>query len=264
MFIIISIPLSLPKSCISTHTRLLQMLLAAVRLGEPSTGYAEVQLMEFIPGVDYIKIFHFLRRCPSKLSGCTPSISKQELSSLLRLAQSDRECKSIRYAVYKASGVSVTQARKHFGFENMSERGRKVEEALSSAQAIREYVESLSNTQEQAMLKSFGIYPSGSGSDSESESDFEGVENESEPIQSTLTSLPSNQELLQILKNLQFNWFEFVCRVSESCKCDSEDDECFVNTPESVYPRLIASDIPKHQKELLSQSHEAFVTDSLL
>lgn len=182
--------------------RLLQMPLAAVRLGEPSTGYAEVQLMEFIPGVDYIKIFHFLRGCPSKLSGCTPSISKQELSSLLRLAQSDREHESIRYTVYKASGVSVTQARKHFGFENMSEHGRKVEKALSSAQAIRECVESLSNTQEQAILKSFGIYPSGSGSDSESESDFEGVEKESEPIQSTLTYLPSNQELLQILKKL--------------------------------------------------------------
>ena len=146
----------------------------------------------------------------------------------------------------------------------MSERGRKVEEALSSAQAIHECVESLSNTQEQAMPKSFGIYPSGSGSDSGSESDLEGVENESEPIQSTLTSLPSDQELLQIKKkNSQFNWFDFVCRVSESCKCDSEDDECCVNTLEGVYPRLIASDIPKHQ-ELLSQSHEAFVTDSLL
>ena len=32
---------------------------------------------------------------------------------------SKREC--IRYAVYKASGINTTQARKKFGFENISE-----------------------------------------------------------------------------------------------------------------------------------------------
>ena len=106
----------------------------------------------------------------------------------------------------------------------MSERSRKFEEALSNAQTIWECVESLSNTQEEAMLKSFGIYPSGSGSESEAE--FEGAENESEPIQSALTSLTSDQELLQLS---QFNWYwlEFVCRVLESQKCDPENDECW-------------------------------------
>ncbi len=92
------------------------------------SGCAEVQLMEYIPGVDYLKIIHFLRSCLTK-HGCTPSIIKQELKRLLGLAGSDKEWECIRYAVYKASGLSATQAWKHFGLE-MSERYHRVEEAL--------------------------------------------------------------------------------------------------------------------------------------
>ena len=73
--------------------KLLQMPIAAVRLGEPSSGRAEVQLL------------HFLTGCPRKQGGCTPSMSKQELKHLLSLAQSDKERECIRYAVYKASGI---------------------------------------------------------------------------------------------------------------------------------------------------------------
>ena len=131
------------------------MPIAALRLGEPSSGFAEVQLMEYIPGIDNLKIHHFLRGCPTIRGGCTPSMTKEELKHLLGVAQSDKERECIRYAVYKASGLSATQARKQFGFENMSERYDRVEEALKEVQSIRECVESLSNTQEQAILKSF-------------------------------------------------------------------------------------------------------------
>ena len=100
--------------------RLLQMPIDALRLGEPSSGYAAVQLMELVPGVDYFMIFHFLRASPH--GGCTPSVSKQELKHLLGLAQSNKERECLLYAEYKASGLSATQARKHFGLDNMSER----------------------------------------------------------------------------------------------------------------------------------------------
>ena len=81
--------------------RLLPMPVAAVRLREPSSGCAEV--MEYIAGVDYVKILHFLRRCPTQ-GGCTPSMSKQELKQLLGLAQTHKERECIRNVVYKASG----------------------------------------------------------------------------------------------------------------------------------------------------------------
>ena len=239
--------------------KLLQMPLAAVRLGEPSSGRAEVQLMELIPGVNYIKILHFLTGCPRKQGGCTPSMSKQELKHLLSLAQSDKERECIRYAVYKASGISATQARKKFGFENMSERCCRVEEALKDAQAIRECIESLSSTQEHAMLESFGIHDSPSGSSSDTEDSSES----GEAMQGISVSLPSDGELLQILTESEFNWFEFTCRVSEYCKCDPEDEVHLVNALENVFHRLTVSDMSKSQEQLLYQSHEAFIVDNI-
>ena len=117
------------------------MPIAALRLGEPSSGFAEVQLMEYIPGIDYLNIHHFLRGCPTIRGGCTPSMTKEELKHLLGLAQSDKERECIR-----TSGLSATQARKQFGFENMSERCERVEGALKEVHGIRECVKSLSNT----------------------------------------------------------------------------------------------------------------------
>ena len=51
---------------------------AALRLGSPSSGFAEVKLMEYVPGVDYLKVHHFLKGVVVKC-GKTPSMSKQEL-----------------------------------------------------------------------------------------------------------------------------------------------------------------------------------------
>ena len=62
----------------SSHakSRLLQMPIAALPLGSPSSGFAEVKLMEYVPGVDYLKVHHFLKGAVVKC-GKTPSISKQ-------------------------------------------------------------------------------------------------------------------------------------------------------------------------------------------
>ena len=39
-----------------------------------------------------------------------------------KFAQSDRERECIRYAIFKTSGVTQTEAKRLFGFENMSFR----------------------------------------------------------------------------------------------------------------------------------------------
>ena len=237
--------------------RLMQMPVAAIRLGEPSSGLAEVQLMEYLPGIDYFKILHFLKGFPVRHSGLAPSISKQELKQLLGLAQSDRERACIRYAVYKASGLSATQARKHFGFQNMPERCKQVEEALKEAQTIRECIESLSYCQEHAMLKSFGIQVSDSDESSDEES-------ESPSCLSPSFSLPSDEKLLQILTDSQFNWFELVSKVSEVCRIDPDDNTYLVNALEKFYDTQMEELRLESHKQLLSQSHGAFVTDSLV
>ena len=60
-------------------------------------------------------------------------ITKEELKQLLTLTKSDRERKCIRYAVFKASGVSQTKARQCFGLEKMQERSAYVEACISEA-----------------------------------------------------------------------------------------------------------------------------------
>ena len=46
--------------------------------------------------------------------------------------------------------------------------------------------------------------------------------------------------------------------------CDPEDDKHRVSALENTYPKLMAQSTLGCQKELLTQSHEAFIADSLL
>ena len=52
---------------------------------------------------------------------------------LLSLATSDREQEVMRYAIFKASGMSDTKAWHLYGFELMTERLAQVEEAIVEA-----------------------------------------------------------------------------------------------------------------------------------
>ena len=67
--------------------KLLQMPLAAITLGHPSSGKSEVYLLEAIEGLDYTKLTNFLE---SKLcKGTMPRLTKQQVRDLLSFAQSD-------------------------------------------------------------------------------------------------------------------------------------------------------------------------------
>lgn len=97
----------------SAKCRVLQLPLAALRVGRPESGTSEVYLMDYVPEVNYchvlilINTFHLQKQ--SALS-----FTKDELKDLLKIAQ---EC--IRYATWRSSRLSATAAWKHFGFDNM-------------------------------------------------------------------------------------------------------------------------------------------------
>ena len=84
-------------------------------------------------------------------------LSKNELQDLLKLAQSDRERECVRYAVWKASGLSAKGARKHFGFGNITERAEKVSACLEEIKTITRDVEEMCKIQETAMLTSLNL-----------------------------------------------------------------------------------------------------------
>ena len=90
---------------------------------------------------------------------------------VLAIAQSDRERECLRYAVYRASGLTSTAARRYFGFEDMKDPAKCVEDCLHDALLLREAVKDLSHTQEKAVLRTLGIEDVNSSSDSEAKAD---------------------------------------------------------------------------------------------
>ena len=81
-------------------------------------------------------------------------MDKTLIHSLLGLCQSDRERECLRYAVFKASGLSATQARKQFGLESMSQRTRKVEDVITHVEYIQTAIEKLALTKESSFHES--------------------------------------------------------------------------------------------------------------
>ena len=98
----------------------------------------------------------------TKKKTSTPSLTKVELNQLLVLAQSDREKELVRYTAFRASGLSLSSARRHFGFDNLSEWVAKVEGCIQEAECIRKCIETLSKVQEKAI----GFIQSDGNSDS--------------------------------------------------------------------------------------------------
>jgi hypothetical protein len=75
-------------------------------------------LLEFFSQVNYTKMCLVINSMAKSIPGNDRSaIEKSTLQALLSMAQSDRERETLRYVVYKASGLTSTRARKLYGFE---------------------------------------------------------------------------------------------------------------------------------------------------
>ena len=60
-------------------TCLLQLAVVALRIREASSGKAEVNLIEVVRGVDYVKFQHVLTTQPSREASSSPALTKNEL-----------------------------------------------------------------------------------------------------------------------------------------------------------------------------------------
>ena len=187
--------------------RLLQMPLVCVRV-DYKPGVYEYFLLESIPGVNYQHFIHLFQAFTQHTPPQTTTLSKQELKSLLSVCKSDRERACIRYAVFKASGLSATHARKQFGFQDISRQVKDVEEALKQCQSIRDSIDKLANIQEKSLLVSLGIPVPSDGEESDDESsDSDDCVPDSDVSHGGDQALPS---LLEIVKKSNFNWFQIM------------------------------------------------------
>ena len=96
------------------------MPVAVVRTQASLSGVAELVVMEYVPGVDYSKFLNFLdisKNPPN--TACTSSLLKDKPKELLLLARGDRERELVRVAVFQASGLLYTAARRKYGFQDI-------------------------------------------------------------------------------------------------------------------------------------------------
>ena len=149
--------------------KLLQMPLVAFQ------GNKEVFLMELVEGVDYLKVVHFINACMVSNTG-SKSMSKLELNKLLLLARTDREKELVKHATFRASGLTKSSARAHFGLEDLSEKMYRIEECIKEVEAIRQSIECLTQVKEKALMRSLGFSES---EESEQSSEDESVDDAS-------------------------------------------------------------------------------------
>ena len=106
------------------------------------------------------------------------TLSKDKMTELLFLAESEVEKEKLRYAVVKSSSLSSTQARRIYGFYDMNRRIDMVNSAATEAQSIKGCIEIICRIKDKSLLRSFSVddddddeSSSGNESDSERASD---------------------------------------------------------------------------------------------
>ena len=200
--------LASPNTSYDTHCakrKLLQLPLVAIRIGKPASGTAFTLFLEYCHGVDYKKMSLFLNAMNAQSKEKCGGLEKSMVKKRLGLAQSDRERECIRYTIFKASGVTPTQARLKYGFEHMVERAKKVEDCIGEIQSIREAIDNLATIEDTALLATMGI-PAAVDSDEESETSD--LELNSSPVSEIGTICQGT--FSQFISNSHCNWFDVV------------------------------------------------------
>ena len=96
------------------------------------------------------------------------AISKPEVAQLLKFAQSDRERDTIRYALYKASGLTPTGARRELGLpESMNSKNK---ECIEQCMKIHKELDQIISTR---LKFTVNMYDSDSYSGEELDSDMD-------------------------------------------------------------------------------------------
>ena len=108
--------------------------------------------------VDYTKISLVINSMAKSIRGNDCSgIKKSTLQALLSMAQSDRERETLRYVIYKASGITSTKARNLYGFEKMNSYALCVDDLIVQMKRLREAVDEIASIQDKAVISSYGV-----------------------------------------------------------------------------------------------------------
>lgn len=236
----------------SSHARrkLLQMPLAAIGVGLKSAGTYCLYVVERQSSVNHVVLQTLLNKVvQSNRNNKEAMVSRDEMKSLLNLAESESEKERLKYLVVRSSGMSAEKAQKIYGFHNVHKRAESVQAAYEEADAIKETILKIASVKDKALLDTLGVSDADSVSEdeiSDSEVDTDHEEDDSNsnggdvneggvlPHQLELSEYVNDGEcykhvtetgdismnshqLQDILRKCSFNWFRFVNVVKEMC-----------------------------------------------
>ncbi len=181
----------------NARRRLLQMPLACICVNF-KPGHTECYVIEHNTANNYASVCALLHTVACKQSNDI-KMDKATVKELLQLCTSNEERQTVRYAVCKASGLSATQAKKTFGFRNVSTLTKRVEKAIEHAKYIREAIDQIARIEEKSAVTTLV---------SDSESDVSDVE-------PSVGDNPSFEDVIDkitisVVQACCFNWFEIV------------------------------------------------------
>lgn len=247
------------------HARrlLLQMPLVAIRVGDPKQGFSFSILMEKFSGTDYSKMGAIINGLANTSMRKVVTLEKSVVKMLLSISQSDRERECLRYAVYKASGMTATMVRRTYGFEGMQARAISVESALLEIKQIREAIDDLANTKEESLLVHLGFnLPVDSADSSTDDSSEEEEASIAQHLEASAVASSCHysdkdeqnpQDLQVLLTECNYNWFEFLEQYQSNLPEGTSSDA------EMLYNEVLKFKLDAQAAQLVEQSYQAFV-----
>ena len=117
-----------------------QMPLASVAMGTMSKGTYRVSLVEKQNHIKYKFLQSLLNQwweCKASSSVPSCALTRDTVTDLLKLAETDAERKRLKYTIMTAAGLSGKKAAELYGFSNISSTVSYVEDVLLKAHSYR-------------------------------------------------------------------------------------------------------------------------------
>ena len=118
-------------------------------------------------------------------------IKKSTLQALPSMAKSDRERETLRYVIYKASGLTSTKARSLYGYEKMNSRALHVDESIVQLKRIQEAVDEMASLQDKVLLSSYRMDYADDSSDCDDDCSDSDVEDPTKRYTSGIATVPA-------------------------------------------------------------------------
>ena len=154
-------------------------------------------MVYIIEGVNYSNLCRILEF--NKSSRLPHGVNKKEMQNLLLLASSNRERETLKYAIFKVSGLTPTAARRELGLGDMRERTARVEDAIQQIIEIRQAFDKIIETRVQCVRMV--------SSSSDSGEDMDVGDHDTTPNVESVCPEETVQKLDLLLRESSFNWF---------------------------------------------------------